>query len=330
MTGPGAPTLTIVVPTYQRRDAVQRLLGAFGSQLADAGTGAGVDVLVVVDGSDDGTFEAVQALAYPVELRVLSQANAGLSTTRNVGLREARGDLVWFVDDDMVPTDGLVARHRLAHAGGRPRILMGPCLHPPDGAEVTGPIRAYAERWFGELTKAGAVTEPFDFSAANTSGPAEIWRSVGGFEERLTGWGGEDYEIGLKLLARGVEITFDAEAVAWHHQLRTVGQFCSERRQQGRNLVRIARLHPEAIDDLIPEVRSGRVLRALRRAGRGRTRGYALGASLLTLAARAEGRLPRGSSGRVLQLAEDANQIAGVSELDPEGRYVARYFSAPA
>src|SRR5215212_2640323 len=58
------PTMTIVVPTFRRREAVVRLLRAFAAELER--DGAGVDVLVAVDGSEDGTVEAVEALSYPV------------------------------------------------------------------------------------------------------------------------------------------------------------------------------------------------------------------------------------------------------------------------
>jgi GT2 family glycosyltransferase len=324
------PTMTIVVPTYRRRDAVLRLLAAFGEQLADARTGEGVDVLVVVDGSDDGTLEAVQALSFPVPLRAVYQPNAGQAAARNHGLREATGEVVWFVDDDMVPTGGLVDRHRRAHAGGDELFLMGPCLHPPDGAEVTGPIRDYAERWFGALAEAGEVTKAFDFSAANTSAPAQTWRRIGGFEERLTGWGGEDYECGLRALQAGVPVRFDSAAVAWHHQLRTVREFCANRRDQGRNFVRIAQLHPDTVEDLMPPASSGRALRLLHRLSGGRARRYAAGAWVLTLAADIEGRVGNRGQGRLLDLAQTASQIAGVAELDQGGTYVARYFADAA
>jgi GT2 family glycosyltransferase len=324
------PTMTIIVPTFRRRDAVLRLLAAFAEQFADPQVGAGVDVLVVVDGSDDGTLEAVQELDYPVPMRAVYHPNAGIAATRNRGLREAQGEVLWMVDDDMVPAEGLVERHRRAHDGRAELFVMGPCLHPPDGVEVTGPIRDYAARWFGALAEAGEVTTAFDFSVANTSAPATTWRRVGGFEERLRGWGGEDYEYGLRALQAGVPVRFDREAVAWHRQLRTVREFCDNRRDQGRNFVRIAQLHPEAVEDLMPLSCSGRALRLLHRLSAGRARRYAAGAWLLTFAARVEARLAHRGHGRLLDLAQNASQIAGVAELDGDGAYVARYFAEPA
>jgi GT2 family glycosyltransferase len=321
------PSMTVVVPTYRRRDAVVRLLQALIDEMQDEQVAAGVDLLVMVDGSRDGTMEAVEGLESPVPLRALFHENMGRAATRNRGLDEGEGELIWFVDDDMVPTDGLLARHRRGHAGPGARFMMGPCLHPPDGAEITGPIREYAEQWFGALAEAGEVTKAFDFSVANTSGPRSLWVDVGGFDERLSGWGGEDYEIGLRIIDRGIPVLFDPEAIAWHHQLRTVREFCADRYEQGRNFVRIARLHPDSVEEMIPEMRSGRALRLLHRLSAGRPRRYAVGAKALTLGAEAEARVARDGGGRLLDLAQMASQIAGVAELDPDGALVERYFA---
>jgi GT2 family glycosyltransferase len=302
-------------------------LKALARELGDEAVGSGVDVLVMVDGSRDGTLEALEALDYPVPLRALFHENAGRAATRNRGLAEAEGEIVWFVDDDMVPTEGLLPRHRRAHLGPAPRFMMGPCLHPPGGAEVTGPIRDYAEKWFGALAEAGEVRKAFDFSVANTSGPRSLWVEVGGFDERLSGWGGEDYEIGLRIIERGIPVIFDPEAIAWHHQLRTVREFCADRYEQGRNFVRIAQLHPDAVEEMIPEMRGGRVLRLLHRLSAGSPRRYAAGARALTLGAQAEARIAHDGGGRLLDLAQMASQIAGVAELDRDGSLVERYFA---
>jgi GT2 family glycosyltransferase len=319
--------MTVVVPTYRRRDAVVRLLEALAEELRGSEEiAAGVDVLVMVDGSRDGTLEAVEALSYPVPLRALFHENAGRAATRNRGLDEATGEIVWFVDDDMVPTAGLLGRHRRVHGAPEPRFMMGPCLHPPDGAEVTGPIRDYAEKWFA-LAEAGEVRKAFDFSVANTSGRRSIWIEIGGFDERLSGWGGEDYEIGLRIIERGIPVIFDPEAIAWHHQVRTVREFCADRYEQGRNFVRIAQLHPDAVEEMIPEMRSGRALRLLHRLSGGRPRRFAAGAKALTLGAEAESRVARDGGGRLLDLAQMASQIAGVAELDADGSLVERYFA---
>src|SRR3954471_11642005 len=108
------PSLTIVIPTYERRAPLERLLAGLAPQLA--GLRGRVDVLVVVDGSHDGSAELVAELDYPVALAAVTQPNAGLAAARNRGLADAAGDVVWFLDDDMVPGDRLAHRRRRAAA----------------------------------------------------------------------------------------------------------------------------------------------------------------------------------------------------------------------
>lgn len=318
------PTCTCVVPTYRRREALARLLAGIAAQLGDPAARAGFDVLVVVDGSTDGTRELVAALDYPVPLAAVWQPNAGLAAARNRGLAAARGEIVWFLDDDMTPADGLVARHRAAHAGGAERLVVGPCL-PPPGRPVLAAVRHWAERQYAELAAAGAVRDARYFSAANTSGPARLWRGAGGFDERLRGWGGEDYELGLRLLRAGVEIAYDPEALAWHEQVRTVAAFCRDCRDQGRNAVRIAELHPDAAGDLFPRGSASLGLRALGRLCRGRPGRWRAAAALAAAAAAAEARLPGDRAG-ALRLARAASRLAGSAELDPDGRLTSRLF----
>ena len=90
-----SPTLTVVVATYQRREPLLRLLRGLEAQLAaDPGLRDGLDVVVVVDGSNDGTVEALEALSFPVPLKVVWQTNHGRAAARNVGLSLADGEIV--------------------------------------------------------------------------------------------------------------------------------------------------------------------------------------------------------------------------------------------
>jgi glycosyltransferase involved in cell wall biosynthesis len=89
----GQPTVSIVIPTYQRRDLVA---GAVRSVLAQ--TYSDFELIVVDDGSVDGTDETLAAL--DCELRYLRQPNRGVAAARNAGVALARGSIVAFLDSD--------------------------------------------------------------------------------------------------------------------------------------------------------------------------------------------------------------------------------------
>ncbi|HLS47476.1 MAG TPA: glycosyltransferase [Gemmatimonadales bacterium] len=132
MTSP-APVVTVVIPCYRQ----ERYL-AEAIESAEAQAGQPVQVIVVDDGSPDGTAEL--ASRYPgVEL--IRQSNQGLTAARNAGLAAARGDFIVFLDADDRLTAGalsaglaaLAAAPHAIMAAGRCRLIDaggGPIEHP--------------------------------------------------------------------------------------------------------------------------------------------------------------------------------------------------------
>jgi glycosyltransferase involved in cell wall biosynthesis len=86
-------SVSVVIPTYNRRALVEEAIRSALDQTAGA-----AEVVVIDDGSTDGTAEALRSFAGPI--RVLHQPNRGVASARNLGIREARGELIAFLDSD--------------------------------------------------------------------------------------------------------------------------------------------------------------------------------------------------------------------------------------
>ncbi len=93
MTGSAPPAVSVIVPTYQRREPVVRAVESALSQLF-----RDFELIVVDDGSTDGTAQALAS--YTDSLRLLQQPNRGAAAARNSGLGVARGEFVAFLDSD--------------------------------------------------------------------------------------------------------------------------------------------------------------------------------------------------------------------------------------
>jgi glycosyltransferase involved in cell wall biosynthesis len=326
-------TLTAVVATYERRDALQRLLAGLRLELeADPSLADDFDVVIVVDGSADGTLEMLEALDYPVPVKSVWQRNRGRSAARNAGLALAQGEIVWFLDDDLIPGPGLLRRHRLAHeASTGAEFVMGPYPLVDRGHGIS-PNERWTAALYEEMSRDGFVRSADRFASGNASGPAELFRSVGGFDEGFTGWGCEDVELAHRILHAGYEIRFDPLARAEHEQSLTIEQYLANNVSNGRNMVRAIRLHPDLIDDLLPvdvTLASRQRWRALAAAvyrsvpARSPVH-FRLLASLAASVVPAEEFVTRGRTQGALYVAMIASTLAGIAEADPSGRLVAR------
>src|SRR5689334_18814983 len=90
--------ISVITPTYNRRDSLRATLRALESQTFPAGQ---FEVLVIVDGGTDGSADASRAVETSYKLRVIEQANAGPAVARNVACQQARAPLLVFLDDDV-------------------------------------------------------------------------------------------------------------------------------------------------------------------------------------------------------------------------------------
>ena len=107
----------------------------------------GYEVIVVVDGSTDGTTEALRQLTTSFPLTVLEQPNRGRAAAVNHGAKVARGELLLILDDDMEADPRLLAEHDRSHREGADVVLGHIPLHPDSPESFLCPgVAAWADR----------------------------------------------------------------------------------------------------------------------------------------------------------------------------------------
>ncbi|HZW90774.1 MAG TPA: glycosyltransferase, partial [Myxococcaceae bacterium] len=211
-----APRISVVIPTYNRRALLARTVPTVLDQDLPAGD---YEVIVVVDGSTDGSATWLRRLAPLVSLRVLEQPNRGPGAARNAGIRVARGELVLLLDDDIVCGTGLLREHLAAHDSAERRMVFGPVLIAADSPDslATDLARRRAARETARLERDQDPRWPTDALVdANSSVTRAALLECGGFDERF-GRQRETADLGLRLWAMGVRFRYRASAVA--HQL---------------------------------------------------------------------------------------------------------------
>jgi GT2 family glycosyltransferase len=240
---------SVVVPTYQRRDSVRRLLDCLRAQTVPS---ASFEAIIAIDGSSDGTEEMVRAYDAPFTLSTRTQANAGRAAACNLGIGAARADIVVLVDDDMAPAPHWLEAHLDAHAAHGRRGVMGPVPWQPS-ADAPPATRYLGEKFNAHLAKLARLGRPYelrDFYSGNFSVPRAVLLEIGGYDESFSEYGNEDLDLCLRLSRIGVEVVFEPRAVAVQHVTKTLRDIARDQRAKGRTAVLLARKHPEAFPKL--------------------------------------------------------------------------------
>lgn len=211
------PTVSVVIPTYNRGPFLER---AIRSILTQAYPADRFEVIVIDDGSTDGTGRVLDRCRQDyTSLRVLHQPNRGPATARNLGIRQARGEIVLFMDDDCVADRSwiaeLVQHYTDAEVGGvAGRIRFVP---PNDN---------FANRGAANATGCG---QPVDdegriayFVTANASFRRAALEQVGGFDPSFPHAAQEDIDLSLRVLAAGWQLCFASSAVVDHYHNHTI------------------------------------------------------------------------------------------------------------
>lgn len=263
----GRPKVTVVIPTYQRRDSLLRTLASLDRQTLPANQ---YEVIAAVDGSTDGTADAVRRFCVPYALSAVEGPKCGRAGACNAGLRAAAGDVVVLLDDDMEASPEFLAAHLRAHEGSTERAVVGaaPIVVHPDSPPfvryMANGFRARLER----LAQPGYQLRFRDTYTGNFSARRDTLLGVGGFDEAFRVYGHEDYELALRLERAGVKLIYSAEACAHQHYEKTFGAFARDGIARGRTAVLFAGKHPEVVDRLKlseyhRETRKWRALRAV-------------------------------------------------------------------
>jgi GT2 family glycosyltransferase len=243
------PEVSVVVPTHQRRDSVERLLDALASQTLAPEL---VEVVVSVDGSTDGTLDLLARYEAPYRLVSVGRPRGGRAAACNAGIRAAGGDLIVILDDDMEPLPGCLEAHRRAHSAAPRRCVVGAAPIQPDPAAP--PLTGYMARKFNthleRLAEPGHEFGVRDFFSGNASIGRQLLLEVGVFDESFTSYGNEDLELAVRLRKAGATIHYAPDAVARQHYAKCFKALARDTAAKGRTAVQFASKHPDVLPEL--------------------------------------------------------------------------------
>lgn len=222
--------LAVVVATRDRAERLRALLDSLAAQEAD------LDVVVVDDGSVDGTPAVLEGAPLPVRAIRIDHSR-GPAAARNAGWRAASAALIAFTDDDCVVQPGWA--RALCSAAAEDTFVVG--RTEPDPRELDR-LDAFAR------TQSVTAAGPY-FQTCNIAYPRALLERLGGFDEQFTHFG-EDTDLGRRALDAGAEARF-ADGAVVHHAVHPVGPLGLVRAsQRWADAVRLLARHPSLRESL--------------------------------------------------------------------------------
>lgn len=239
---PTLPFVSVVIPTFRRPEALERTLRSL-SAVTYPGN---FEIIVVDDGSDDSTEAVVQRIQKSepqLLLRFHKQENNGAAHARNHGAQLAEGEILIFLDDDMLVEPDHLDRH-LEHLAGSlaKRIVNGDWEFAPE-------IRQELERspfgrfrlWLEDWIKAGIEMQSLDahllrpsmVTACNLGIRRKDFLDLGGFDESFPAAGYEDQDLAVRATQADFDFIYDKRIALAHLDQRTNLNDFSRRIKQG-------------------------------------------------------------------------------------------------
>jgi len=236
--------ISVVIPTYNRKPILEKCLRAMEQQQLPADSPVkAYEIVIVDDGSTDGTVSWLQenAVNFP-HVRLFEQDHKGPAIARNLGVTEAQGDTIVFIDSDLVVLPDFLHQH-------------GTALK--QAYEQKGSDRVFT---YGRVVNTcnfdAPTSEPFKvtdysqaFFATGNVAIARHWLEAAGlFDTQFQLYGWEDLELGVRLKNLGLSLVKVPEAVGYHwhppFSLDQIPSLIDKEIQRGRMGVLFYQKHP--------------------------------------------------------------------------------------
>lgn len=206
-----APAVSVVIPHFQDQSGLDAVLAGLAAQTLPEP----VEIIV----ADDGSAVAPRV---PAGVQVVRQEDRGFraAAARNLGAAAARGEILAFLDGDTVPEPGYLAAVVETLRDSPHALVVGTRTHLDDALEP--PVDRGEPAWLRDAWEATDHLRTHDDASfryvisAVLSCRRETFERIGGFDARMTGYGGEDWELGWQAVLAGCDLLHVPEARAVH------------------------------------------------------------------------------------------------------------------
>ncbi len=233
--------VSVIIPNYNRADVIGLTLERLCQQTIAVDQ---FEVIVVDDGSQDQSSKIIASFQVRLNLQYVYQQNKGVAAARNLGVSQAKGYIIIFLDCDEMPETNFLEQHWKAHQAN-PHCL------------VNGQIRTWPNPqrpWYDQVIDPDSVMSYGNLSGSipfylaiggNLSIQRDSFLDLGGFDEEFPGAGCEETEFVYRATQAGYSFLYCQAAITYHNHPRSLNQRINQQRTHMRSLALLIQKHPE-------------------------------------------------------------------------------------
>ena len=249
--------VSVIIPTYNPALHVERTIDSLVPQAQYIH-----QLTVIIDNEQHAGYIDLLTNKYKTKFNVLTvkaHKNVGRAKSRNEGAALSEGELLLFLDDDMLAECNLIEGHVQYHIQHPETIVVGNGYrNPADAKDSFGKYIVHAEsawqKGMEEVTKVSY--NHFVFTACNMSIPVIEFKRLNGFDERLKD--AEDFDLGVNALNHAMNIIYVRALKAWHDDWPTIEKFVDRHNEYTKAKWELLKLHPDYARSF-PQVVPGQV-----------------------------------------------------------------------
>ncbi|MEK6852735.1 MAG: glycosyltransferase family 2 protein [Nanoarchaeota archaeon] len=233
---------SVIIATYDNKEFLLNCLESLEGQSFPM---RGFEVIVVDDGSTDGTYNILREFGKETKLnlKVLRQRRKGPATARNFGAKKARGKILAFTDSDCIVLRNWLRNLNDAYKKYNVVGIGGPLVPRKNNFFVL--IEKSKNKYLHGMGKEvilGKESVPVGFTN-NMSYKSEIFRKFNGFKEKFGKPAGEDFDLKQRICKAGNRIAYIPNPVI-HAEAYDVGYFLRQILKRGtrKKLTRMSNL----------------------------------------------------------------------------------------
>lgn len=234
-------TISVIIPTYNRVKMLIDLLHSLEKQSYKE-----FEVIIVSDGSKDNTCEVIKSQSFDLKkVKIINRENHGRAATRNHGAKEAQGELLIFLDDDMAPATECIEVHLNHHLKYTSSIMVGRQI--TNYKIMNNDFQRYRihleKKWENSIYNphSSLITrENLYITSANFSISKKLFDSLQGFDSQLTDL--EDFDLAVRAYRARIPIHYIPAAHAYHNDIISCTRYIKRQKEYRLSFIKLFKL----------------------------------------------------------------------------------------